>query len=135
MLSSASMVDPQARRLERASREKRSGGPPAATQSPGNPGGNRRRFRPTATIHMPLLPQNAQHPQSAKVVLEWQGQSILFHCPIQAGLRCAGGPQNAMLQSSALPVEWSYEISHGVWLVKHCLWRHGDVPVGYGSEA
>jgi hypothetical protein len=27
------------------------------------------------------------------------------------------------------------EISHGVWLVKHCLWRHGDVPVGYGSEA
>jgi SRSO17 transposase len=52
----------QARRLERASREKKKRRPPAATHSPRNPSGNRRRIRPTATLHMPLLPHNAQHP-------------------------------------------------------------------------
>ena len=52
----------QARRLERASREKKKRRPPAATHSPRNPSGNRRRIRPTATLHRPLLPHNAQHP-------------------------------------------------------------------------
>ena len=52
----------QARRLERASREKKKRRPSTATQSPGSPRGNRCRIRPTATLHMPPLPQHVQHP-------------------------------------------------------------------------
>jgi SRSO17 transposase len=52
----------QARRLERASREKKMQCSPTTTQSPGNPGGHRRRVRPTTTLHLQSLPQNAQPP-------------------------------------------------------------------------
>jgi SRSO17 transposase len=52
----------QSRRLKLARREKKNRRASASAESPGNPSGHRRRIRPTATIHMPPLPQNAQNP-------------------------------------------------------------------------